>query len=153
MTLRTSFTEAMKEAMKAKDTARLGAVRLAMAELKKRDIDARATGNMDGISDGEILAMLQKMIASRRDSIALYNQGGRPELAQAEAAEIAVLESFLPQQMSPAEFEAAIEAAVAETGASSLKDMGKVMAIVKAKYTGVMDLGAASAAVKKRLGG
>jgi uncharacterized protein YqeY len=124
-----------------------------MAELKKRDIDARATGNMDGISDGEILAMLQKMIASRRDSIALYNQGGRPELAQAEAAEIAVLESFLPQQMSPAEFEAAIEAAVAETGASSLKDMGKVMAIVKAKYTGVMDLGAASAAVKKRLGG
>jgi len=153
MTLRTSFTDAMKEAMKAKDTARLGAVRLAMAELKKRDIDARATGNMDGISDGEILAMLQKMIASRRDSIALYNQGGRPELAQAEAAEIAVLESFLPQQMSPAEFEAAIEAAVAETGASSLKDMGKVMAIVKAKYTGVMDLGAASAAVKKRLGG
>jgi uncharacterized protein YqeY len=153
MTLRTSFTDAMKEAMKAKDTARLGAVRLAMAELKKRDIDARATGNMDGIADGEILAMLQKMIASRRDSIALYNQGGRPELAQAEAAEIAVLESFLPQQMSPAEFEAAIEAAVAETGASSLKDMGKVMAIVKAKYTGVMDLGAASAAVKKRLGG
>jgi uncharacterized protein YqeY len=153
MTLRTSFTDAMKEAMKAKDTARLGAVRLAMAELKKRDIDARATGNMDGISDGEILAMLQKMIASRRDSIALYNQGGRPELAQAEAAEIAVLEGFLPQQMSAAEFEAAIEAAVAETGASSLKDMGKVMAIVKAKYTGVMDLGAASAAVKKRLGG
>ena len=153
MTLRTSFTDAMKEAMKAKDTARLGAVRLAMAELKKRDIDARATGNMDGIADGEILAMLQKMIASRRDSIALYNQGGRPELAQAEAAEIAVLESFLPQQMSPAEFEAAIEAAVAETGASSLKDMGKVMAIVKAKFTGVMDLGAASAAVKKRLGG
>jgi len=153
MTLRTSFTDAMKEAMKAKDTARLGAVRLAMAELKKRDIDARATGNMDGIADGEILAMLQKMIASRRDSIALYNQGGRPELAQAEAAEIAVLEGFLPQQMSAADVEAAIEAAVAETGASSLKDMGKVMAIVKAKFTGVMDLGAASAAVKKRLGG
>ncbi|MCA3260898.1 MAG: GatB/YqeY domain-containing protein [Telmatospirillum sp.] len=153
MTLRTSFTDAMKEAMKAKDVARLGAVRMAMAELKKRDIDARATGNMDGISDGEILAMLQKMIASRRDSIALYNQGGRPELAQAEAAEIAVLESFLPQQMSAAEMEAAIAAAVAETGASSLKDMGKVMAIVKAKYTGQMDLGAASAAIKKRLGG
>ncbi len=153
MTLRTSFTDAMKEAMKAKDAARLGAVRMAMAELKKRDIDARASGNMDGIADGEILAMLQKMIASRRDSIALYNQGGRPELAQAEAAEIAVLETFLPQQMSAADVEAAIEAAVAETGASSLKDMGKVMAIVKAKYTGQMDLGAASAAIKKRLGG
>jgi hypothetical protein len=108
---------------------------------------------MDGIADGEILAMLQKMIASRRDSIALYNQGGRPELAQAEAAEIAVLEGFLPQQMSAADVEAAIDAAVAETGASSLKDMGKVMAIVKAKYTGQMDLGAASAAIKKRLGG
>jgi uncharacterized protein len=153
MTLRSSFTDAMKEAMKAKDAPRLGAVRMAMAELKKRDIDARASGNMDGIADGEILAMLQKMIASRRDSIALYNQGGRPELAQAEAAEIAVLEGFLPQQMSAAEVEAAIEAAVAETGASSLKDMGKVMAIVKAKYTGQMDLGAASAAIKKRLGG
>ena len=153
MTLRTSFTDAMKEAMKAKDAPRLGAVRMAMAELKKRDIDARASGNMDGISDGEILAMLQKMIASRRDSIALYNQGGRPELAQAEAAEIAVLEIFLPQQMSAADVEAAIDAAVAETGASSLKDMGKVMAIVKAKYTGQMDLGAASAAIKKRLGG
>jgi hypothetical protein len=153
MTLRTSFTDAMKEAMKAKDAARLGAIRMAMAELKKRDIDARATGNMDGIADGEILAMLQKMIASRRDSIALYNQGGRPELAQAEAAEIAVLEGFLPQQMSAADVEAAIDAAVAETGASSLKDMGKVMAIVKAKYTGQMDLGAASAAIKKRLGG
>ncbi len=153
MTLRTSFTDAMKEAMKAKDAPRLGTVRMAMAELKKRDIDARASGNMDGIADGEILAMLQKMIASRRDSIALYNQGGRPELAQAEAAEIAVLETFLPQQMSAADVEAAIEAAVAETGASSLKDMGKVMAIVKAKYTGQMDLGAASAGIKKRLGG
>jgi len=153
MTLRTSITDAMKEAMKAKDAARLGAVRMAMAELKKRDIDARSSGNMDGISDGEILAMLQKMIASRRDSIQLYNQGGRPELAQAEAAEIAVLEAFLPKQMSAAETDAAVEAAVAETGAATLKDMGKVMALVKAKYAGQLDMATASAAIKKRLGG
>lgn len=153
MSLRARFTEAMKDAMRAKDQLRLEAIRMAMSETKKRDIDARATGNMDGIGDADIQSMLQKMIASRRDSIALYNQGNRPELAAKEAAEIAVLEAFLPQQMSPADIEAAAKEAIAEAGAASIRDMGKAMAILKAKFTGQMDLGTASATVKKLLGG
>jgi len=153
MSLRARFTEAMKDAMRAKDQVRLEAIRMAMAETKKRDIDARATGNMDGIGDADIQSMLQKMIASRRDSIVLYNQGNRPELAAKEAAEIAVLEAFLPQQMSQADIEAAAKAAIAEAGAASIRDMGKAMAILKAKFAGQMDLGAASATVKKLLGG
>ena len=153
MTLRERFTETLKEAMKAKDTLRLETVRMAISEMKKRDIEARATGNMDGIGDGEIQSMLQKMIASRRDSIALYEKGGRPELAAKEAGEIAILEGFLPKQMSAAETEVAAAAAIAEAGVTTIRDMGKVMAAMKAKYTGQMDLGAASAAVKKLLGG
>ena len=153
MSLRARFTEAMKDAMRAKDQLRLEAIRMAMSETKKRDIDARATGNMDGIGDADIQSMLQKMIASRRDSIALYNQGNRPELAAKEAAEIAVLEAFLPQQMSQADIEAAAKEAIAEAGAASIRDMGKAMAILKAKFTGQMDLGTASATVKKLLGG
>ncbi len=153
MSLRQRFTDALKEAMKAKDTVRLEAVRAAIAEMKKRDIEARATGNADGIGDGEIQAMLQKLISSRRDSIVLYEQGKRPELAAKEAAEIKTLEEFLPQQLGAADIEAAAKAAIAETGAATLKDMGKVMAILKGKYTGQMDLGAASALVKKLLGG
>ncbi|MBL8833461.1 MAG: GatB/YqeY domain-containing protein [Rhodospirillales bacterium] len=153
MGLREKFTETLKEAMKAKDTLRLEAVRMAIAEMKKRDIEARATGNADGIGDAEIQSMLQKMIASRRDSIALYEKGGRPELAAKEAAEIAVLEGFLPQQMSAAETEEAAKAEIAAAGATTIRDMGKVMAAMKSKYTGKMDLGAASAAVKKLLGG
>jgi hypothetical protein len=153
MALRERFTESLKEAMKAKDTLRLEAVRMAISEMKKRDIEARATGNMDGIADGEIQSMLQKMIVSRRDSIALYEKGGRPELAAKEAAEIAILEGFLPKQMSAAETEEAAKAAIAEAGATTIRDMGKVMAAMKAKFTGQMDLGAASAAVKKLLGG
>jgi uncharacterized protein YqeY len=108
---------------------------------------------MDGISDGEIQAMRQKLISSRRDSIVLYTQGNRPELAAKEAAEIAVLEAFLPRQMSAADIEAAAAAAIAETGAATIRDMGKAMAVMKAKYTGQMDLAAASATVKKLLGG
>ena len=153
MSLRARFTEAMKDAMRAKETVRLEAIRMAISEMKKRDIDARATGNMDGISDGEIQAMLQKLISSRRDSIGLYPQGNRPELAAKEAAEIAVLEAFLPRQMSAADIEAAAAAAIAETGAATIRDMGKAMAVMKAKYTGQMDLAAASATVKKLLGG
>jgi uncharacterized protein len=153
MSLRARFTEAMKDAMRAKETVRLEAIRMAISEMKKRDIDARATGNMDGISDGEIQAMLQKLISSRRDSIQLYTQGNRPELAAKEAAEIAVLEAFLPQQMSASDIEAAAAAAIAEAGAATIRDMGKAMAIMKAKYTGQMDLAAASATVKKLLGG
>ena len=153
MSLRVKFTDTLKEAMKAKDTLRLEAVRMAISEMKKRDIEARATGNNDGIGDAEIQSMLQKMIVSRRDSIALYEKGGRPELAAKEAAEIAVLEGFLPQQMSAAETEEAAKAEIATAGATTIRDMGKVMAAMKTKYTGKMDLGAASAAVKKLLGG
>ena len=153
MSLRVKFTDTLKEAMKAKDTLRLEAVRMAISEMKKRDIEARATGNNDGIGDAEIQSMLQKMIVSRRDSIVLYEKGGRPELAAKEAAEIAVLEGFLPQQMSAAETEEAAKAEIATAGATTIRDMGKVMAAMKAKYTGKMDLGAASAAVKKLLGG
>ncbi len=153
MGLREQFTETLKEAMKARDTLRLEAVRMAISEMKKRDIEARTTGNADGIGDAEIQSMLQKMIASRRDSIALYEKGGRPELAAKEAAEIAVLEGFLPKQMSAAETEEAAKAEIAAAGATTIRDMGKVMAAMKAKYTGKMDLGAASAAVKKLLGG
>jgi len=153
MSLRERFTETLKEAMKAKDQVRLDTVRMAIAEMKKRDIEARATGNPDGIGDGEIQSMLQKLVASRRDSIALYEKGGRPELAAKEAAEIAILEGFLPKQMSAAEIEDAARAEIAAAGAATIRDMGKVMAAMKAKYTGRMDLAAGSATVKKLLGG
>jgi uncharacterized protein YqeY len=153
MSLREKFNETLKEAMKARDTIRLESVRMAIAEMKKRDIEARTTGNTAGIGDGEIQSMLQKMVASRRDSIALYEKGGRPELAAKEQAEIAVLESFLPKQMSAEEVEAAAKAEIAAAGAASIRDMGKVMGAIKAKYTGQMDMAAASAAVKKLLGG
>ncbi len=153
MSLREKFNETLKEAMKARETVRLETVRMAIAEMKKRDIEARTTGNMDGIGDAEIQSMLQKMIASRRDSIALYEKGGRPELAAKEQAEIAVLEGFLPKQMSAGEVEAAAKAEIAAAGAASIRDMGKVMGAMKAKYTGQMDMAAASATVKKLLGG
>jgi uncharacterized protein YqeY len=153
MPLRERFTETLKHAMRAKDSVRLDTVRMAMAEMKKRDIEARATGNADGIGDGEIQSMLQKLVASRRDSIALYEKGGRPELAAKEAAEIAILEGFLPKQMSAAEIETAAKAEIAAAGATTIRDMGKVMAAMKAKYTGQMDLAAGSATVKKLLGG
>lgn len=153
MSLRERFTQTLKDAMRAKDSVRLDTVRMAMAEMKKRDIEARATGNADGIGDAEIQSMLQKLVASRRDSIALYEKGGRPELAAKEAAEIAILEGFLPKQMSAAEIEDAAKAEIAASGAATIRDMGKVMAAMKAKYTGQMDLAAGSATVKKLLGG
>lgn len=150
--LRERFTEAMKESMKAGDRARLSAVRLIQSELKNRDVDARGAGKGQA-SDEDILAMLQKMIKQRQDSIALYDKGGRPELAEAERAEIAVIQTFLPQQLSDAEVAAAIAAAIAETGAAGLKDMGKVIAALKARYSGQMDFAQASARVKAALGG
>jgi hypothetical protein len=153
MSLREKFNETLKEAMKAKDAVRVDTVRMAIAEMKKRDIEARTTGNMAGIGDAEIQSMLQKMVASRRDSIALYEKGGRPELAAKEQAEIAVIEGFLPKQMSAEEVEATAKAEIAAAGAASIRDMGKVMGAIKAKYAGQMDMAAASATVKKLLGG
>jgi hypothetical protein len=147
MGLRDRFSEAMKTAMKAKDTKRLGTIRLMMAEVQKQGI---ATRN-ENPSDEEVLGVLAKMIKQREDSAAVYDQGGRPELAIGERDEIAVIREFMPQQMSADEARAAVQEAIAATGAASLKDMGKVMAALKERYAGAMDFGKASATVKELL--
>lgn len=151
--LRDRITQAMKEAMRAKDQATLSAVRMIMAGLKDRDIDARGKGNPDGISDADILSMLQTMVKQRRDSIALYRQGGREELALQEEGEITVIERFLPQQLGEEEVKAAIAAAVTQTGAAGIKDMGKVMAALKTDYAGQVDFSRVGPLVKAALGG
>ncbi len=148
--LRERFTAEMKEAMKAGDKGRLGAIRLIQAALKDKDIEARGNGK-EPLSDEEILALLQKMVKQRQESITMYEQGGRTELAQQEKDEVAVISSYLPQQMDEAETKAAIQAAIAETGAASMKDMGKVVGALRAKYAGRMDFAKASALVKDML--
>src|SRR5260370_8847696 len=150
--LREAFSERLKAAMRAKDARTLSAVRLILAGLKERDVAARGTGNTAGIGDPEILRLLQGMVKQRRESIALYNQGNRPELAAQEEAEIAVIESFLPTQMGDDEIAAAAKAAIAETGAAGLKDMGRVMAALRERHAGVMDMAKAGAVVKQLLG-
>jgi hypothetical protein len=150
--LREAITEQMKTALRAKDTRTLSTVRLIMAALKDRDIAARGTANPGEISEPEILRMLQGMIKQRRESIALYEQGKRPELAQREAEEIAVIEGFLPQQMDEIGIEVAAKAAIAESGATGIKDMGKVMAALRERHAGVIDLARAGAIVKRLLG-
>jgi hypothetical protein len=151
MALRESLKEALKAAMKARDPKRTGTLRLVLAALKDKDIAGRTEENRSGISDDEIPALLAKLIKSREDSIVLYEQGGRPELAQAERDEIAVIREFMPKQMEAAETEAAIAAAIAETGADSLKDMGKVMALLKERHAGKLDFSKAGPAVKAAL--
>ncbi|MFL5027877.1 MAG: GatB/YqeY domain-containing protein [Microvirga sp.] len=148
--LRERFTTEMKEAMKAGEKGRLGAIRLIQAALKDKDIEARGAGK-EPLSDEEILALLQKMVKQRQESITMYEQGGRAELAQQERDEVTVISSYLPQQMDEAETKAAIEAAIAETGAASMKDMGKVVAALRAKYAGRMDFAKASGLVKDML--
>jgi uncharacterized protein YqeY len=148
--LRERFTADMKEAMKAGEKGRLGAIRLIQAGLKDKDIEARGTGK-EPLSDEEILAMLQKMVKQRQESITMYEQGGRTELAQQEKDEVTVITSYLPQQMDEAETKTAIEAAIAETGAASMKDMGKVVGVLRAKYAGRMDFAKASGLVKDML--
>jgi hypothetical protein len=150
--LREAFTERLKAAMRAKDTRSLSAVRLILTGLKERDVAARSSGNQEGIADPEILRLLQGMIKQRRESIALYQQGKRPELARQEEEEIAVIESFLPRQMSDEETAAAARAAIAETGAAGVKDMGRVMAALRERHAGVIDLARAGAIVKQLLG-
>ena len=152
MSLRESFTQDLKEAMKAGDAARTSTLRMILAKLKDVDIAARPKG-VQAVPDDEVLAMLRGMVKSRRESVELYRQGGRPELAAKEEAEIAVIESFLPQQMDEAATRAAIEAAIAETGATGVKEMGKVMAVLRAKHAASMDLGKAGPLVKAALGG
>jgi uncharacterized protein YqeY len=146
--LRTALNEALKTAMLAKEARTVSTVRLILAALKDRDIAARSKGNMDGISEDEILGMLQSMIKQRKDSIALYEQGGRLELAQQEQEEIAVIERFLPKQMSQDEAEAAIKSVIGEIEAKGLKDMGRTMAALKERYAGQMDFTKASGLVK-----
>jgi hypothetical protein len=150
--LRTEIKDAYKTAMKAKETLAVSTLRLILAALKDRDIAARSKGNMDGIAEDEILTLLQSMIKQRRDSIEAYEKGGRMELAQQEAGEIAVIERFLPAQMSDDEIDEAVGELVSELEATSLKDMGKVMSAMKERFAGKMDFGKASAVVKARLG-
>ena len=150
--MREAFTERLKAAMRAKDTRTLSTVRLVLAALKERDVAARTAGNPEGIADSEILRLLQGMVKQRRESIALYRQGNRPELAQREEEEIAIIESFLPRQMSDDEIVAAAKAAIADTGAAGIKDMGRVMAALRERHAGSIDLTRAGAAVKQLLG-
>ncbi len=151
--LRTQITEAMKDALRAKDERALSTIRLMVSRMKDLDIAARPKGNADGIGDDEILTMLQGMIKQRRESIALYEKGNRPDLVKQESEEITVIERFLPKQMDEAAVKEAIEKIVAATGASSVKDMGKVMGEMKKTYAGQMDFSQAGALVKARLAG
>jgi uncharacterized protein len=152
MMLREAFGERLKAAMRAKDAGTVSAVRLILAAAKERDVAARGTGNAEAISDAEILRLLQGMVKQRRESIALYRQGNRPELAAKEEAEIAVVESFMPRQMGEDEIAAAARAAIAEVGAAGIKDMGKVMAALRERHAGVIDMAKAGAVVKQLLG-
>ena len=150
--LRQRLNDALKEAMKAKDAPRTSTLRLILAAIKDRDIANRTADARDGISDDDILKLLQSMIKQRRDSIEAYTKGNRPELAQLEQDEIGIIESYLPAQMSEAEIDAAVDAAIAETKAESLKQMGQVMAVLRERFAGSLDMGKAGARVKARLG-
>ena len=150
--LRQAFSDRLKEPMKARDSRTVSTVRLILAGLKERDVAARGQGNLDGLSEAEIQRMLQAMIKQRRESIALYRQGNRPDLAQQESEEIAVIESFLPRQLDESEIEAAAKAAIDETGATTVKDLGKVMAVLRERHASVIDLGRAGAIVRRLLG-
>jgi hypothetical protein len=151
MALREQINDSLKEAMKAKDQKRVNTLRLVNAALKDKDIAARTETSRDLLGDDEILSLLAKMIKQREDSIAAYVAGNRPELAQAERDEIAIIRGFMPKQMSLDEAKVAIAAVIADVGAASIKDMGKVMAALKERYAGQMDFGKASGAVKEAL--
>jgi uncharacterized protein YqeY len=150
--LRQRISDGIKEAMKAGDKVRLGAVRLIQSELKNKDVEARGAGKTEA-SEEDILGVLQKMTKQRQESLAIYEKAGRADLAAVEKAEIDVIASFLPRQMGEDEVAAAIRAAIADTAAAGMKDMGKVIGALKAKYAGQMDFGKASAAVKAALSG
>jgi len=151
MSLRARLNDDLKTAMRAKDERQVGTLRLILAALKDKDIAARPSGNTSGISDPDIMQMMNGMIKQRRDSITLYQQGNRPELAAKEQGEIDIIQSYLPQQMSSEEVAAAVKAVIAEIGASSVKDMGRVMAALKERFTGRMDFAAVSGVVKQNL--
>jgi hypothetical protein len=151
MSLRAQLNDAMKEAMKAKDAKRLATVRLVLAALKDRDIAARTETSKDLVGDDDILTLLAKMIKQREESATAFDAGNRPEMAAGEREEIAVIRTFMPAQMDDAAMKAAVAAVIADSGAASIKDMGKVMAVLKEKYAGQMDFSKASAATKDAL--
>ena len=154
MSLHEQVTEDMKAAMRAKDAARLSAIRLLLAALKQKQVDERAPGkDAGGLADADVLGVIDKMIKQRRESIAQFEKAGRNDLAEGEKFEIGVLSAYLPQQLGAAEIEQAIAAAIAESGASGVRDMGKVMALLKSRLAGRADMGKVSATVKSRLGG
>lgn len=150
--LRDDITSAMKDAMKARDEHKVSTLRMINAAIKNADIEARGTGK-DPLGDAEVLGLLQKLIKQRQESVELYDKGGRPELAAKERNEIAIISGYLPKQMGDAETASAIEAAIKETGAASMKDMGKVIGLLRGKYAGQMDFGKVSGMVKDRLSG
>lgn len=151
MELRTRITDAMKQAMKDKAADRLSTLRLINAAIKDKDIAARADGGDDGVGDPEVLAILGKMAKQRMESVRAYEEGGRLDLADREREEIAIIEEFLPRQLSEEESAKAVDDAIAEVGATSIRDMGKVIGLLKGKYTGQMDFGAVGPKVKARL--
>jgi uncharacterized protein YqeY len=146
MTLKERITEDMKSAMRAGEKERLGTIRLALAAIKQREVDERIT-----LDDGQVLAVLEKMIKQRKEAITQFQSGGRADLVAKESAEVTVLEAYLPARLSDAELDALIASAIASTGASSARDMGKVMALVKSQAQGRADMGAVSARVKEKL--
>lgn len=151
MELRGKISTALKQAMKDKDARRLSTLRLINAAIKDKDIAARAEGKDDGVDDGEVLAILGKMTKQRIESARAYEEGGRLDLADREREEVEVIEDFLPRQLSEDEAASAIDTAISETGAESIRDMGKVMGALKSKYTGQMDFGKVGPMVKDRL--
>jgi len=151
MTLRTRISDALKQAMRDKAADRLSTLRLINAAIKDREIALRAGDDEAAVGEAEVLAILGKMSKQRLESVRAYEEGGRLDLADREREEIAVIEEFLPRQLNEAETQAAVDAAVDEIGASSIRDMGKVIALLKGKYTGQMDFGKVGPAVKDRL--
>ena len=154
MTLKTRVSDALKQAMREKEAARLSTLRLINAAIKDREIAGRTSGDDEtaGVGDAEVMEILSRMIKQRQDSIRAYEEGGRLELAERERAEVAVIQEFLPKRLDEAETEAAIESAIQKTGASTIRDMGRVMAELKARHTGRMDFAAIGPKVKARLG-
>lgn len=148
--LRDDLQNSLKEAMKAKDMKTVSAVRLIIAGQKEKDVEARGKG-LEKASDADLLAMMQTMIKQRNESIRIYTEGNRPDLAEKEQSEIDVISRFLPKQLSADEVENIVKTLIAQTGASGIKDMGKIMGALKGQYAGQMDFGAASAIIKKLL--
>jgi uncharacterized protein YqeY len=153
MSLRQRLNDELKQAMKAGEKRKVSTLRLVNAAIKERDIESRTAGPDSGVGDAQILEVLNRMIKQRQDSLAAFEQAGRQDLAEQERGEIAIIRSFMPAPLGEAETAAAIEAAVAATGASTMKDMGKVMAHLKERYAGRMDFGRVGAAVKAKLQG